>query len=235
MQYYKIAGLVVQMDSFGRTVQQAEKYKINPCEHVDITIESLWQSRKDKFPMLSDSDGEYLATGADFYKKLLDHGGMMLHASAVVLDGRAYLFSADPGTGKSTHTNMWLNVFGDRAYILNDDKPAVRLHQNGWYAYGTPWSGKNDMSTNIGVPIAGIAMLHRGETNKVERWSGMEAIAAIMKQVNRPKALEYRLKLLELLDALVCQIPVWKLECNMDPDAVKVAYDAMSAEGSGED
>ena len=227
IQYYRIADLVVQMDSYGRTIEQAKQYRIDSCENVDITINSPWGSRRNDFPMLSDEDGEYLATGWDFYKKLLDHDGLMLHASAVVLDGRAYLFSADSGTGKSTHTQLWLKHFGSKAFVLNDDKPALRLYNGKWYAYGTPWSGKCDISRNVGVPVAGVAMLCRGDENEIHRWYGAEAIAAVYKQINRPKDLFSRNKLLSLLDKLLCQVPVWKFMCNTDPNSVMVSYTAM--------
>ena len=227
LKYYRIAGLTVTMDSFGRTVEQAAPYE---CEAgpIDFKIESYWPKVKKDYPGWSDETGEYMCTGGNFYKQLLDFGGMMLHSSAVVVDGKAYLFTADPGTGKSTHTQLYLQRFGDRAFILNDDKPALRLESDGWYAYGTPWSGKHDISVDTRVPVAGIAVLQRGEENFITPYGGIEAIHAIMKQVNRPKAAEYRIKLLELLDKLITQVPVWLLKCNMDPQAAEVSYAAMS-------
>lgn len=226
--FYNIAGLNVKMNSYGRTARQAEPYRIDKTEQIDIQIQSIWPEKRDSHPEISDELGEYLATGMDFYKKLIFFNGLMLHASAVVVDGWAYLFSADPGTGKSTHTKMWQEEFGKRAYILNDDKPALRLENGRWMAYGTPWSGKHDISVNVGVPVAGIAMLQRGEVNQIERWQGIEALHAVMKQINRPKERIYRIKLLENLDQLICKVPVWKLSCNMEHYAVKVSYEAMS-------
>lgn len=226
--FYKIAGLTVRMDSFGRTVEQAKPYEIPPCESVDFTVKSHWNSVKKDYPLLSDDDGEYLATGAKFYLGLLDFGGFMLHSSAVVMDGKAYLFTADCGTGKSTHTGLWLKAFGDRAYILNDDKPALRLEDGVWYAYGTPWSGKHDISVNTRVPLGGIAVVNRSETNWLEPFEGKEAVVQIFRQLNKMRSMEYRIKLLELLDKLITQVPVWKLHCNMDVEAAVVAYETMS-------
>lgn len=233
-QYYKIAGLTVKMDSFGRTVEQAAPYLCEPCQDPQIVITSNWSEMKQRYPMCSDDVGEYMATGTSFYRQLLDFGGMMLHSSAVVVDGQAYLFTADSGTGKSTHTQLWLKKFGARAFILNDDKPALRLEDDGWYAYGTPWSGKYDISVDTRVPVAGIAVVERGEVNSIEPFGGIAAIHAILKQVNRPKAKEYREKLLELLDKLITQVPVWKLHCNMDPEAAEVSYSAMRKKGTEE-
>lgn len=231
MEYYRIAGLTVAMDTFGSTLKQAQPYRCEPVEQPDVVIEAMWEIYKEKllekYPNITADVGEYLYTGAKFYKELLTFDGMMLHSSAVVVDGQAYLFSADPGTGKSTHTKLWLELFGERAYILNDDKPALRLENGRWMAYGTPWSGKHDISVNTGVPLAGIAMIERGETNEIEPHSGITALRELLAQINRPKGAEYRVKLLELLDKLVTQVPIWKLRCNMTVEAAKVAYEAM--------
>ncbi len=227
---YKIAGLIVGMDTFGRAAEQAEPYAIQTDRAADITVVSDWETRKKDYPHLSDSDGEYLATGYDFYKKLLNFDGFRLHSSAVAADGKAYLFTADPGTGKSTHTRLWLEQFGERAFILNDDKPALRLEDGCWYAYGTPWSGKDDISVDTRVPVAGIAVVVRDPDNWIEPYGGVDAITEILRQSNRPRDMHYRKKLLSLLDQLISKVPVWKLHCNMDPEAARVSYEAMSGE-----
>ena len=152
----------------------------------------------------------------------------MLHSSAVMLDGVAYLFSAPCGTGKSTHTKLWLDVFGNRADILNDDKPALRRVDGCWYAYGTPWSGKYDISINTRVPVGGICVLSRGETNKIERYTGMKAIGDIWEQTLRSKDAEHVGKILGLLDQLLTEVPVWKMACNMEPDAARMSHAAMT-------
>ena len=152
----------------------------------------------------------------------------MLHSSAVVVDGRAYLFSAPSGTGKSTHTQLWLKLFGERAYILNDDKPALRLENGVWYVYGTPWSGKHDISVNTRVPLAGIAKIERGEYNEIIPWTGYEVLNTLMKQLVRPRDMEAQLKLMDILDKLISQIPMWKLRCNMGDEAAIISYEAMS-------
>ena len=227
--YYRIAGLTVAMDTFGRTEKQAAPYLIDAVENPDIRVISLFDEAKCRYPDLTDDYAEHLGTSVFFYKELLkNYSGFLLHSSAVVMHEKAYLFSVNSGTGKSTHTSLWLKQFGDQAYILNDDKPAVRLIDGIWYAFGTPWSGKNDISVNEGVPIAGICMLERGEKNEVERFNGKKAIFEIYAQTNRPRMQEYRIKLLELLDDLITNVPVWKMKCNMDPEAAQCSYEAMS-------
>lgn len=227
-QIYKIAGLTIAMDTFGRTLEQAKPYLAECGGDVDIYIDSAWERCKQFFPNVSDDLGEYMYTASDFYKKLLLHGGFMLHSSAVVVDDKAYLFTADSGTGKSTHTGLWLKLFGDRAYILNDDKPAVRREEDGWYVYGTPWSGKYDISRNVRVPLAGIACIYRSDENCIYPYGGLEAIQSVIKQVNRPRQMEFRANLMELMDCLLTEVPIWKLYCNMDITAAQVSYRAMS-------
>lgn len=229
--FYRIAGLVVKMDTFGRTEVQAEPYRIPDQTGFDIEIIPDWSIFRKRYPDASDDMCEYMTTGYAFYRELLRFGGLQLHSSCVVLDGRAYLFSAHPGTGKSTHTQQWLERFGKRAYILNDDKPALCLENGEWFAYGTPWSGKNDISVNARVPVAGIAMLERSECNSIEQFFGAEALAKILPQVVRPRGQEYRVLLLEMMDKLLSMVPVWKFECNnFAPDAVDVSYSAMARE-----
>ena len=227
-QFYKIAGLRVRMDTFGRTQTQATPYLCAPFEEADIEIQSKREAMKKWAPNLDDNDLEYMGTGTSFYRQLLNYDGLLLHSSAVMMDGEAYLFSAPSGTGKSTHTQLWLQVFGDRAKILNDDKPAMRLENGVWYAYGTPWSGKYDYSVNTKVPLAGICILSRGDENRILPYGGAKAIHDILTQTIRSSDADAMIKLLELLDQLVTAVPVWKMECTPDPEAARVAYWAMS-------
>ena len=227
VQYYNIACLTVAMDTFGRTLEQSKPYL---CEKAQpqIVIKSDWQGQQDGLPHLSRDDSEYISTGTWFYAELLKFDGFLLHASAVVVDGKAYLFSAASGTGKSTHTSLWLQTFGNRAYILNDDKPALRCVDGKWYAYGTPWSGKYDINTNACVEVGGICFLRRGETNSIRPYTGAKAVFEFLQQTLRPKREDSRLVIMELLNRLMESVPVWQLECNMDPEAVRVSYEAMS-------
>ena len=237
MPYYNIAGLNIKLDCAGKTLVQAESYSIDKPENIDFEINQLnidqvidmWLE-SGKILDYSKDILDYLASGALFYQKLTQYEGMMLHSSAVVVDGRAYLFTANPGTGKSTHTSLWLNLFPSQAYILNDDKPAVRLEGDVWYAYGTPWSGKNDISVNARVPIGGVAFLERAAENSITPMNPGDAAMALLMQINRSRFPESMDKLLDLYDKFVQDIPIWKLQCNMDPEAAIVSYEAMSGE-----
>ncbi len=229
--FCSIAGLYVKMDTFGRALEQAGPYMIEPlADEPHIVIRADSQALQRRQPHLSEDECEYLATGDSFYRQLLAFDGMLLHASAVVMDGYAYLFSAPCGTGKSTHTALWQQVFGpDRAVILNDDKPALRWDGTQFLAFGTPWSGKSHLNKNFGAPVAGICMLGRGADNTIAPFKGVKAIRALLEQTVRPRDPGAMSVLLDLTDKLMAHVPVWQMECNMDPEAACVSHGAMSA------
>lgn len=227
-QYYHIAGLTVEMNTFGRTEQLAQPYCIEAGTAVDITIPSNFEILKQQRPGISDDTSEYISTGRSFYQKLIDFDGFMLHASAIAVDGKAYLFSANSGMGKSTHTNLWRQVLGeDRVLFINDDKPALRRKNGIWYAHGTPWSGKNGLNQNLCCPIAGICFLERSETNRIRPYEKPDIIFQFLKQTYRFVDRQTNEKLLLMIGSLVESVNIWQLECNMDPQAALMAYNTI--------
>lgn len=229
MKRYSVASLIVEMQPEEKTLStQSKAYEINTDQKADIVIKiprSFLIQKQEQNPHLTLDICEYIFTGSVFYEKLLDYEGLILHASAVVLDGNAYLFSARSGTGKSTHTSLWLRYFGDRAYIINDDKPALRIIDGKFMVCGTPWSGKTDQNINKIVPLRGIAFLERGQTNNIRRIDTREALPLILEQTLRPTG---RInELMSLLDKLLMDIPVYRLSCDMSKEAVECSYNAM--------
>ncbi len=230
-QYYKIAGLTVKMDTFGSTERQAIPYRIEEEPDADITIRTEYGATESEQRIDDENRKEYITSGRLFYRQLVDYGGMLLHASAVALDGKAYLFTADCGMGKSTHVALWRQVYGDeRVRIINDDKPALRLEDGVWYAYGTPWSGKSTLNQNIRCPVAGICFLEQGKENRIERYEKSDIVFQIMKQSYWAGETQAQLKLLESIDNLLQRVPLWHMYCNMEPQAARVSYEAMSRE-----
>lgn len=231
---YIIAGINVGMilRKDGIIESQARKYCADfegyPQIVLGIDDEALETHRR-KTPQLSLLEHEYMWTGAEFSEGLLNFDGFMLHASAVVFENKAYLFSAPSGTGKSTHTSVWQRTFGeDKTFILNDDKPVIRVINGELFAFGTPWSGKTDRNENIGVPLQGICFVERSERNWIEPMPAKEAIQKILDQTVRPRDIKNMTKLLELLDAVLTKVKVHTLHCNMENEAAIVAYKGMN-------
>lgn len=228
MEKYIIAGLKTEYYVRGKLLRdRSESYKADfSDDEVQIRLnvkEAFIRQKKEEMPHLSLDDHEYMWTGEAFYNELLKHNGMMLHSSCVEKDGFAYLFSAKSGTGKSTHTHLWLkNLEGTR--IINDDKPALILENGEWYACGTPFSGKTDENVDVKVPIRALVFLHRSEKNEVKRMPTVQAIGMLLSQTIRPSSKEFAEKMLDLADKLLTKVPVFSLGCNMDDDAAIVAY-----------
>ena len=142
-------------------------------------------------------------------------------------DGEAYLFTAKSGTGKSTHTRLWREVFGERAVMINDDKPLIRITESGLIAYGTPWNGKHHIGTNASAPLKAICYVTRDTTNHIEPISDEEMYPILAQQVYRPANVETLLKTLVLLDRMQSIGAFYRLGCNMEPEAATVAYTGM--------
>lgn len=237
MSIYSIADLTVNMKNpTGRTKKQAIPYLAdNQSENQKIDIEiEITEKRVNDYvnahPELDAGDWEYMLSGTDFYKSLIDFNGILLHSSCVVVNGYAYAFSADPGTGKSTHTGLWLKHFGEKAHILNDDKPAIRIINCKVYACGTPWSGKYDYSTPEIVPLAGICFLQRSDTNWIRKAETTKAVYNIFSQTARQISAEKMEKLFDILEEIFSKVPIWDLGCNISEEAVLTSYNAMKPE-----
>lgn len=159
---------------------------------------------------------------------LFDKDVLMVHGSTVAVDGKGYLFTAKCGMGKSTHTRLWCEAFGDRAVMVNDDKPFVILGSDGVWVCGSPWSGKHGLDSNIAVPLAGICILERGKENRIVPCEPQSALPMLLHQSYCPLATEKQAAFSSLVKKLADRVPLWKMECNKEPDAALVSYSTMS-------
>ncbi len=161
---------------------------------------------------------------------LIDYNIILFHGSAIAVDGVAYLFTAKSGTGKSTHTRLWRKLFGDRAVMVNDDKPLIEISDNGVLIYGTPWNGKHRLSTNMSAPLRAICILERAEQNNIIKLEPRSEFAKILSQTYRNNDPLFMKKTLSLLDKMLSKLSLYKLGCNMDPEAAIVSYNGMNGE-----
>ena len=224
---YQIADLLVEMTPSGRTAAQAEAYRTSAwgCP-ADMTIRVDGVAALKRFPEFETTDlAEYIATGDCFAVGLLSHGGMMLHASAVEYGGQAVCFSAPPGEGKSTHTEKWTRLFG--ASILNDDKPALRRINGLWRVYGTPWSGKEDLSANRSAPLAAVCFLFQGKENALEPLTPAEALPMLLSQTLFRLRREDMECLLATADCLLRETKLFRLTCRNDDSAARFTRDKL--------
>ena len=228
---YRIAGLNVLMDVSGElTAIRSEKYKYNFSSTPDFGIIGMKSNieRMMRDEGLTEQEAEYVASGARFYNNLVSFGGFMLHSSAVCYNGKAYLFTADSGTGKSTHTSLRKKYLNDKAFILNDDKPAVRLIDGKFYAAGTPWSGKTDQNENVLVEIGSVAFLKRGKENKISLLNPSLAVLPLLSQTSFPTSSERVDALSKLLEQFVTNIPIFELYCDISEQAFITSFEKMT-------
>ena len=226
----RIADLTVEVPEAGDLVPRCQEYL---CEEASENIGADIIIRTDLFepaswPGLSYNNIVYMESGIQFELNLMRYNGLRIHASAVEVDGKAYLFSANSGTGKSTHTRLWQTLLGEKARIFNDDKPALRYLDGTWYAYGTPWCGKDGININMKASLAGICYLKQAPHNRIRRLSTLESMARIIEQTphkfSTAKGLDM---LLPQVDRLVRSIPVYELENLPEPAAAQLSYETM--------
>lgn len=228
---YCFASLVVEMNiRYEPLKSQSIPYEIEEDKKVDVIIplmDDMIKKYHELYPQLSIGDCEYVLYGAYFYKELLKHKGILLHSSCVVKDNYAYLFSAPSGTGKSTHTSLWLQVFKD-AKILNDDKPAILIKNDKIYVCGTPFSGKTNLNLNEEYEIKGIAFLERSKDNWIKEMDVNKSIYSILNQTIRPDDEANMDLAISTIEEIVKKIKIYKFGCNISEDAVYTSYAGMN-------
>lgn len=160
--------------------------------------------------------------------KIIEYNAMLMHSSAISLDGEAYLFTAPSGTGKSTHAGLWRAHFGERAVMINDDKPIIREIDGRFFVYGTPYMGKHRLGANIKAPIKALCIIARGEKNEIERVRAADHIPALLNQTLLPSDEKLMDALFSTFERFIDRVPVYRLKCNISDEAVRVAYEGMN-------
>lgn len=223
---YEIAGLKVKMDpSFGRLTRQSASYR-SFGEPVMIVKPDPYDEAHVQRNITSQEEREYICCSAAFCRNIVQHGRFFLHASAVVYEEEAYLFSAPSGTGKSTHTAFWQKLFPG-SYILNDDKPVIWPKQEQMTVWGSPFAGKTDLQVNREVPLRGICFLKQGSVNQIRQVTEDEALALMLNNTYRPVSSEGMNRLLDMIEQTVTQINVYEMSCTREPQAAELSYRVM--------
>ena len=226
---YKIADLIVEVPDSGGMAHRCREYLTSQNNSADIIIRAD-RYNPQKYPTFNENDVAYMESGNQFSYALLNFNGFYLHSSAVEFEGGAYLFSGPCGMGKSTHTRLWQQSFGDAAQVFNDDKPALRCVDGVWYAYGTPWCGKDGINQNKRVRLAGICFLRRGEKNDIHRLDALRASTSIMSQTLYRFRDEQKLDLvLSHISDLVSKIPVFEFYNLPLPESAELSCRTMQA------
>ncbi len=154
---------------------------------------------------------------------------LLFHASAVACGGRAYLFLGKSGTGKSTHSHLWLENI-DGTVLVNDDCPAVGIRDGRVLVYGTPWSGKTPCYKNLVFPVGAFVKLRQEDRNGMVREDVARALAALLSASSGVGwSREYCRMRQDTIAVMVAAVPVFRLDCRPDADAAKLCYETVTS------
>jgi hypothetical protein len=230
----KVADLYVDVVARGELTARICRPYLVESAFTDISIYATPEQIKKKIAsmpiLLTEEQAECICLHENLALKLVYHDAFVLHAALLSYKGKGYAIVAPRGVGKTVHANLWKHRFGDDVTIINGDKPILRRQSDGTYlAYGTPWSGKNDLSSPAGVPVGGIAFVRRGEENSIRRLTVSQALPLFMSQslwrLSTPEAMD---KQLLMADAILRQIPLWELTCRNDDAAAILSHSVMT-------
>lgn len=228
MFYAKISNYVFKIENkFQYTKTLFKDYITDETgEKISVSLEEIEKENKDGH----NCPPQYLESLAIYRKiceRLLKEDIILFHCSALALDGKAYLFAAPSGTGKSTHARLWRERFGERIVTINDDKPLLKIGKDEIIVYGTPYAGKEGLQTNTMAPVAGIVILYQNLENKISKMTPQDAYPFLFNQTYRKKDPESLIKTMDLVKILSEKVPVFYLGCTISQEAVDLAYNAL--------
>lgn len=229
---YEIAGLRVSIKNRCKYTEVfCEKYlsedQATPFDlEVSVSNEEFYAEKK-----LSEgfSDGyiENICLYRSICRQLPVLNRMLLHAAILEYDGNGYAFLGRSGTGKSTHTGLWLkHLQGSK--IVNGDKPILEYKNGGFIAYGTPWMGKEGLGINGSTPLKGLCFLEQAKENSIIKLTPSQAASRIFLQILLPEDEKNAALTLELTDKLVREVPCYLLKCDISEEAVKKSFEALT-------
>ena len=230
---YKIADVVFDAELlYGYTAKLCTNYLYDGDESPKFTAIMTKEDVAKEKALAPEFPEPYLESLA-LFRKLCDYtlsnaDGIIFHSSAIMVDGEAYLFTVPSGTGKSTHTRLWREMLGDRAVMVNDDKPIIRYIDGEFYVYGTPWNGKHRLDTNCRAKIKAICKIYQAKENVIKKISTTEMLFTILNQTIRPTEIEQMDKLLGLIDKMLKKVGLYSLGCNISREAAELSFGTMS-------
>lgn len=186
-------------------------------------IEEAIYEKAESYPDYPEKDLESTAVYRKIANILPRFDAIVFHGSAVAVGDKAYLFTAKSGTGKTTHSKLWLkNIKG--SYIVNGDKPVIRMIDGKPFVCGTPWMGKENYGTNKNVLLDAICFLKRGEENHLKPLEFSDMLSVILGQSYRPPTPDALLKTLKTIEKIGNSTRLYELTCNMEDEAAITAY-----------
>ena len=181
--------------------------------------------RAGEFLNISPSYLETLAILRKIAESMLPYDTFLMHGVVISCQGQGYMIAAPSGVGKTTRAKLWVEHIPD-SFVVNGDKPLLRVEESGVRAFGTPWCGKEGWNANTSVPLRAIFLLERSDGgNKVEEMSFGEAFPALLRQTYRPVDSQTRRKTLSLLQAMASKVKLYRFCSEPTAEAVRLAWE----------
>lgn len=197
---------------------------LKPSEDFRTNVLFVEESGADKFLEFSISNAMMLL----YTFCTAPYDTLMVHASVIAHDGGAYMFLGKSGTGKSTHSRLWLGNVQDTE-LINDDNPVVRVIDGRSYIYGTPWSGKTPCYKNVQLPLNAIVRLSQAPYNRIERLGTLQSYASLMPSCSCMRWDRASTDALHrTVEKVISTVKGWHLECLPDNDAALTCHEAVT-------
>ena len=229
---FKIANLIMDIPhKFAYTKDMLDKYEYFGDSGVEVTVKITADDFIKESAMANGESDCFIENSAILRKLsnelLLNHNAMLFHGSTVMCGGKAYIFTAPSGTGKSTHTRLLKEYLGDKITYVNDDKPILKVEGDRIMVYGSPWNGKHGLGENTCAPLEAICLVSRGETNEITKVSPVSFMQILFEQSMGFDNEVLAGKVLEVLSLVMSTAKFYLLKCNMDISAAKTSYEGM--------
>lgn len=231
---YEIAGLRVEIaNQHAYTTKFCQAYLSKnqdlPADLTAIVTEAEMQEEREASAGFSDGYIENICLYRSICRQIPAKNRFLLHASILERNGKAYAFLGRSGTGKSTHTKLWLR-YVENTCVLNGDKPILEYIDGKLYAHGTPWQGKENWGYNGRAELCGLCFLEQAKVNEISKMSLSETSSRVFTQVLLPQDEENVVATLDLLDKLVANVPAYLLKCDISEEAVKLSFEQLTGE-----
>lgn len=159
-----------------------------------------------------------------------DHHTLLFHSSVIQNNGKGYLFLGKSGTGKSTHSSLWLKHIPN-SELMNDDNPVVVAHEDSVIVYGSPWSGKTPCYRNISAPVGAFVRIRQEKKNHIERDNTLQAFASLLPSVSSMKWDDRVYDgICDTIARLIERVPCYTLGCLPDKEAAELCHTTVVTE-----
>lgn len=235
----KLAGIPIEIQTLYPSLpigSAAFETKDTPAFCVEISERDIADEREKSmaecayegldYPDYTETELESTAVYRKIAKQLPLYDAFVFHGAGVAVGEQAFLFTAKSGTGKTTHIKLWLKNI-DGSFVVNGDKPILRLMNGQVYVCGTPWMGKEQLGCAANVPLKGLCILNRGEKNSIGKVEFPFAAPRLIGQAYRPPEGDAMIRTIKLIEKIGKSVALYELYCNMEDGAAIVAYDGM--------